>query len=229
MLLLRVRPNWAAAFAVPGTGDLRTRAAPDTSTLTSAPLTSLSSPWALPPLSHPPLLPLPSPMTAPWPAPKTCQLEFLLPEIIGNGLWNGGGLLSVICLSLLICPLLIGGWTWINPTNSSAFLFFPSHLLSLLLLCTVHLLTHPPLALPAQVKKQSIHKNNAFSQSVNQSYKLKPYSQQTIKVRKCMCTKLDVTTTFIKVCILLEKGWRAWEEIYLGMGANCKFSVHLLF
>lgn len=44
-----------------------------------------------------------------------------------------------------------------------------------------------------------------------------------------MCTNLDVTTTFIKVCILLEKGWRAWEEIYLGMGTNCKFSDHLLF
>lgn len=86
-------------------------------------------------------------------APKICQLEFLLPEIIGNGLWNGGCLLSVTCLSL-ICPLLIGGWTWINLTNSSAFLFFPSHLLSLLLFCTIHLPARPLLPLPAQVKKQ---------------------------------------------------------------------------
>lgn len=165
-------------FALPATGADGTWAAPNTSPLTSALLPLLSVP--LPPL------PLPNPMTEPWTAPKICQLEFLPSEIMGDGLWNGRGLLSVTSLSLLVCPLLIGGWTWANPTNSSAFLFLPFHLISLLLLCPLN----PPPSLTSSPSQKSRLKPLYLNQF---SYLQKQSSHQGY--------------------FLFQKEWRAWEEI----------------
>lgn len=44
------------------------------------------------------------------------SLSVTTPEIIGNVLQNGGGLLSVISPSLLTCSSVICEWTWKTPT-----------------------------------------------------------------------------------------------------------------
>lgn len=94
---------------------------------------SCSSPPALPP-SH--TSPLSSSSPQSHDSAKNLSAGVPAPWNYGDVLWDGRGLLSVTSLSLLVCPLLIGAWTWANPTNSSAFLLLLSHLISLLLLCT---------------------------------------------------------------------------------------------